>query len=231
MTNPPNESTAARYTRQIEQAIGFFGREHDVYLNIKAHHIQRAIARHLGNPAQSRLLDVGCGVGLMDRALAPHVGAIYGVDITAEAVAAARNSNPTGIYSVYDGATLPFRDDTFDVSIVVNVLHHVPIDSRARVLTEIARTLRPGGLCMVAEHNSLNPLTRRVVSTCEFDHDAVLLRPVESRDLLGTAGFEVVEQRSVVFLPTARRWALALDQWLGWLPIGAQYLIVGRRAR
>ena len=52
----------------------------------------------------------------------------------------------------------------------------------------MARVLRPGGIAAIFEHNPLNPLTRRVVSNCVFDEDAVLLRRRRARGLLRQAG-------------------------------------------
>jgi SAM-dependent methyltransferase len=45
------------------------------------------------------------------------------------------------------------RDDAFDLITTLHVLHHIPAESRNVVLTEVARTLKKGGLFLVKEHD------------------------------------------------------------------------------
>ena len=56
------------------------------------------------------MLDVGCGVGATDELLAPHVGALHGVDPAAEAIERATAAEPTVTYQAYDGKALPYDD-------------------------------------------------------------------------------------------------------------------------
>lgn len=83
-------------------------------------------------PANARVLDVGCGSGdlaVLIMQLRPDVR-IQGIDVLVRPGAAIP---VTG----YDGERIPFSDDSFDVAIVVDVLHHT--DDPALVLAEIAR--------------------------------------------------------------------------------------------
>lgn len=45
------------------------------------------------------------------------------------------------------------RNDAFDLITTLHVLHHIPAASRGVVLTEVARTLKKGGLFLVKEHD------------------------------------------------------------------------------
>ena len=88
----------------------------------------------------ARLLDVGCGGGL----LAPHVHGYthVGVDLTASAleVASAHGVDET---VVADAAALPFDDASFDVVVAGEVLEHVTdLEGTVR---EATRVLKPGG--------------------------------------------------------------------------------------
>jgi 2-polyprenyl-6-hydroxyphenyl methylase / 3-demethylubiquinone-9 3-methyltransferase len=89
--------------------------------------------------AGARVLDVGCGGGL----LAPHVAGYrhVGVDLTesALAVAAAHRIEPARA----DAADLPFEDASFDVVVAGEVLEHVT--DLEGVVAEATRVLRPGG--------------------------------------------------------------------------------------
>jgi hypothetical protein len=87
---------------------------------------------------------------------------------------------------------------------------------------------RPGGLVVLFEHNPLNPLTRRVVSRCEFDADAVLARSGTVAGLLDDAGLEVVDRRYILFFPKGGKRIARLERALHRVPFGAQYSVAGR---
>ncbi len=92
-------------------------------------------------------------------------------------------------------------------------------------LSELRRGLRPGGLVMIYEHNPLNPLTVRAVRTCAFDENAVLIRAATLKERLVEAGFTGATARYRLFFPRALRLLRPLEQWMTWLPLGAQYYV------
>lgn len=89
-------------------------------------------------PADARLLDVGCGGAW----IAEHFDDYAGVDVSEEAVAAARERG-LDVRRIEPGEPLPFGDAEFDAVVLKDVLEHVP-DPVALVL-EVKRVLRPGG--------------------------------------------------------------------------------------
>jgi SAM-dependent methyltransferase len=105
-----------------------------------------------------RVLDVGCGVGHWGRTLAPILPAsatLVGVDReplwvekAAERAAAAGLSERFA-YRVASAERLPFEDGTFDLVTCQTLLMHVP--DPARVVAEMIRVARPGGLVCAAE--------------------------------------------------------------------------------
>lgn len=95
-----------------------------------------------------RVLDVGCGGGLLAEELARLGCVVTGVDPSAASIATARRhaaaSSLTIEYWVGQGESLPVPDKSFDLVVCVDVLEHVAdIDA---VLAEIARVIRPGGV-------------------------------------------------------------------------------------
>jgi ubiquinone/menaquinone biosynthesis C-methylase UbiE len=74
-----------------------------------------------------KFLEVGCGSGLMCKALAQHVTVSYtGVDTSKEMIRVARAAFPGMIFQEGDGYKLPFPDQSFDVVAAYDVLQHLP---------------------------------------------------------------------------------------------------------
>ena len=214
----------------MHDAIGWLGQEHDVFLRIKAEHMIALAQERLGPLSDRRLLDLGCGVGLMHQHLGRAFGSITGTDLDDDAVDAARSSNPSVQYERFDGKRLPFADESFDAVSATNVLHHVPPCDRYALLEEVSRVIRPGGVCLIAEHNPLNPVTRFIVARCEFDDDAVLLWPRETHRLLQLAGFGTdITVRHVVTVPSSAPWAIRARPDTRAGPVWAQYIAAGAR--
>lgn len=219
------------YEAAVRASISFGGQEPEFYARLKARHLLDVVKRRLGAPEQARALDVGCGVGLVHRYLAPELGALAGVDLAAEAVERARAENPGVDYRAYDGERLPHDDESFDVVFAMGVVHHVPPAERPRLAAELARVAAPGGLVVVFEHNPWNPLTRLAVSRCAFDDDAVLLSRRELRSLLAAAWLKPLEARYILFFPWSGEVLRTIERRLGRLPLGAQHYSAAAKPR
>ena len=70
-------------------------------------------------------------------------------------------------------------------------------------------------------------MTMRVVSSCAFDVNAILLKSTESRRRLLEAGFEKVSSRYILFIPFRGLLFNGLAYRLGCIPLCAQYYAVG----
>ena len=101
----------------------------------------------LGDLRGRRLLDLGCGAGLMSEAYARAGAQTLGLDPSRPSLQAGRRhaagSSPPH-YLVGRGEALPFRDASFDAVCTADSLEHV--GQLPAVLDECARVLRPGGL-------------------------------------------------------------------------------------
>ena len=145
------------------------------------------------------VLDLGCAGGFMAEALAARGATVTGIDPAADAIEAARRHAAQGglaiAYDVGVGESLPYADAAFDVVVCVDVLEHVA--DLHKVLAEIARVLRPGGLFLYDTINR-NPLARLATITMAEDvlrllprgtHDpAMFIRPTELRAAMQGAG-------------------------------------------
>ncbi|MSP92709.1 MAG: class I SAM-dependent methyltransferase [Myxococcales bacterium] len=186
------------------------------------------LQRTLPATFSGRVLDFGCGVGLLaaaiDRAF-PHCR-LVGSDVSADSLAAV----PADLRARHTFVSDPRAiGDGFEVVVLANVLHHVPPPQRDAVLADLAGRLVAGGRLAVFEHNPFNPATRLVVARCPFDEDAILLSPREAVRRLRAAGLCRLATAYLAFLPPALgRWA-GIDRALGWCPAGAQYVASGVR--
>jgi 2-polyprenyl-6-hydroxyphenyl methylase/3-demethylubiquinone-9 3-methyltransferase len=145
------------------------------------------------------VLDLGCAGGFMAEALAARGAQVTGIDPAADAIDAARvHARATGLRIGYDvgvGEDLPYDDSSFDAVVCVDVLEHVA--DLNKVLSEVARTLRPGGLFLFDTINR-NPLARLATITIAEDvlcllprgtHDpAMFIKPRELRTAMQGAG-------------------------------------------
>ena len=214
------------YADVVQRSIAFSGLKHDLFLRAKARVLSGLFRTQFGleRPA---LLDVGCGIGALHEHLGPIVGRLAGCDPSAESLAAARRRDDAVDLRQQAGETLPWPEASFDAALAVCVFHHVPPAGREALVADMRRVTRPGGLVILIEHNPWNPLTRLAVARCPFDHDAVLLGAREGRALLRRGGLREVRSRHFLVLPSAGRWAGAVERPLERLPVGAQYAVSG----
>ena len=227
---PEFDEHGAGYESAMADAIGFARRPHDVYIRAKKRKLLELAHRHLAAPRPD-VLDVGCGIGLLDGHLRGRVGSLHGIDVSEAMVRRAREANPWVDYRVYDGVRLPHEDDRFDLVFAICVLHHVKPAARPGLLEEMRRVARPAGLVAVFEHNPWNPLTRKVVRDCAFDADVELLSKRELAAAFGGAGITVTDAEFILFTPWRTRALESCERRVARIPLGAQYFVAGRPAR
>jgi ubiquinone/menaquinone biosynthesis C-methylase UbiE len=132
------------------------------------------IAATLPYARNARVLEAGCGTGMILRAIAPVARVAVGLDLSPGMLAHAR---ARGLDVVHGSITdLPFGDGDFDLAYSFKVLAHV--EQIERALTEMTRVVRPGGHVIAEFYNpwSLRGLIKRVkrptaISAGAHDHE------------------------------------------------------------
>jgi len=197
----------------------------------------RDIARDLRDartPIRAKVLDFGCGIG----GSIPYVrkympdAELTGIDVSQKSLEIAEERFPeAATYIAFDGQTLPFASETFDVVFTACVFHHIPESAHEPLLTEIGRVLKPGGQFFIFEHNPRNPLTVQAVNTCPFDENAVLIDASVMVKRIRSAGFTDTTLRYRIFFPKILKFLRFLELWMTWIPFGAQYYVRARHEK
>ena len=109
------------------------------------------VADAAGIRAGDKVLDVGCGTGVLAREAYRRVGQegqVVGLDLNEGMLAVAARAEPNVEWRRGDAAPLPFEDASFDVVVSQFALMYFP--DRVASLREMWRTLAPGGRLAVA---------------------------------------------------------------------------------
>lgn len=167
-----------------------------------------------------RLLDIGCGGGLLSEPMARLGATVIGAD------AAPRNIPVAQLHAEQMGLDIDYRNCTaesladagekFDVVLNMEVVEHV--SDPLAYLTACQQLLKPGGL-MVASTINRNPKSYMVAiigaehvmrwlpkGTHEWGK---FITPDELAELIAAAGLEVVDRHGMVFNPIKWSWSLS----------------------
>lgn len=194
----------------------------------------RLLHQLIGGVEGKRVLDLGCGDGLLTCALAARGAYAAGIDADRRMLVAAqsRATHPDGRCAFVEGRVehLPFPDGVFDVVVAVTVLCFVSNPSLA--VREAVRVLRPGGRLVIGELGRWNlwAARRRIRAwlSSQLWKAARFRSAGELRSLLERAGIAVAAVRGAVYYPPVGWMARILapaDRWLDALTtVGAAFV-------
>ena len=190
-------------------------------------------ARALDSLKGLRMLDIGCGGGVLSEPLARLGAQVVGADPSEENIAVARaHAEEAGIDVDYRATTaedLAEAGEQFDVVLAMEVVEHVT-DVKAFVAS-CASMVKPGGLMIAATLNrTLKSFALAIVGaeyvlrwlprgTHQWDK---FVKPEELELAFERAGLQVSGERGVVYNPLADRWQLSSD-------MDVNYMLVARR--
>ena len=150
-----------------------------------------------------RVLDLGCGIGLLSADLARNFEFVIGLDISIDMLRRLKLGNNCikGLVNA-SGNMLPFLQNTFDVVICRGSLHHIRVLDKT--LQEIWRVLRTGGLLVLSEPSNdcvLIRLVRRIMYKISkgFNEEDRGFQTKELRSILTNNNFDILEKKRFGF--------------------------------
>lgn len=207
---------------------------------VRLAYLKRELSVHFGRDARRmdalgglRILDIGCGGGLVAEPLARLGATVVGIDPSPVNVEVARrHAETTGIAVDYRADTaeaLAAAGERFDVVLALEVVEHVEgVDA---FLAVAASMVKPGGLIVVATINrTLRALALAIVGaeyvlrwlprgTHSFDR---LVRPEEVEAPLQEAGLVLLDRAGVTFDPLRDLWKESRDTGVNYMVLAAR---------
>jgi len=151
---------------------------------------KKAVSRYLRQNVQGmKLLEVGCGTGHWSQFFSDFGFAVTGVDISEPMIKVAQAKNiPNASFQIADGHSLPFVDNSFDVTVAITTLEFA--GNAELVLQEMVRcTRKPSGRLLIGVLNALARLNRNRQQTPESLYaKARLFTPSQLKKLLSKYG-------------------------------------------
>jgi 2-polyprenyl-3-methyl-5-hydroxy-6-metoxy-1,4-benzoquinol methylase len=142
---------------------------------------------------EGRILDVGCGTGVVLATLQSLDYELFGMDMASESINVAKEQVTEAEFNLADAKYIPSKTDTFDCIIATELLEHV---SGADAARECYRVLKPGGVALIVVPNGKGPWGR-------LDPSHVRFFTFQSiRDFLMESGFEIVSGKRIgLYIP------------------------------
>lgn len=144
--------------RTLDHAAAVYDLLEPLFLLGKQAEYDSHIIRLLNPGPADRVLDLGCGTGVLCRRIAdlldPTTGGMaVGIDAAGKMIRVARKKRggPTCRFEAMAAENLAFEDRSFDAVVSSLFFHHVPLDLKARALAEAYRVLKPGGRLIIAD--------------------------------------------------------------------------------
>jgi 2-polyprenyl-6-hydroxyphenyl methylase/3-demethylubiquinone-9 3-methyltransferase len=209
---------------------------------VRLTYIREKVIGHFGLDARAatpfdglRLLDIGCGGGLLCEPMARLGADVLGADASATNIEVAKlHAAQSGLSIDYRATTseaLSDAGETFDIILNMEVVEHVA--DVELYLQSCARMLRPGGLMFIATINR-NMKARALAifmaedvlrwlpkGTHQYEK---LVRPDEIRAALVDTGLDVIDTLGVTYNPLADAWGKSKD-------IDVNYMMLTARPR
>lgn len=121
-------------------------------------------------PKACRILDIGCGTGKYGAELTRKNFSVVGIDKSPDQIKEAEKVIPAYVGSACE---LPFPDNSFDMCLMIMMLHQLTQKERESAFKEIDRILRPNGMLIIktASHDDIRYRLSSIYFPSAYDLD------------------------------------------------------------
>ena len=214
---------STEYEKHIAEALPVKLSSYKKFSLYKVRFFKELLEKYGKSLSGSRVADVGCGMGYLDRLLTEEGAIITGFDPSQDMINTAIDVNPEGNYCHFDGFTIPSADEQFDLTIAVCVIQHVDQSNCQNIINEMHRITKNDGLIVYYEHNPYNPLTRLTVWRCPFENVRLVPKRALKKYVKGVNDKEQFRYAYKLSVPWESSIVSLVDSALERLPIGVQY--------
>jgi ubiquinone/menaquinone biosynthesis C-methylase UbiE len=114
-------------------------------------------------PKNLRILDIPCGAGRLSAILKDYSGFIVGADISEPMLAYSRTSGRYINLDKCEIENMPYTDNYFDILLCFRLLHHLPLESRSKAFSEVARVTKKYFVFSFNDTASISRLLKKTV--------------------------------------------------------------------
>lgn len=207
---------------------------------VRIRYIRDKAAAHFGRDANShkpleglRILDIGCGGGLLSEPMARMGATVIGADASERNIGiASTHAAQTGVTVDYRAVTaeqLAAEGEKFDIILNMEVVEHVAdVDF---FITTCASMVKPGGMMFVATINrTMKAMALAIIGaehvlrwlpkgTHQYEK---LVRPEELEKPLAASGMQIDERTGVFFNPLMNQWNLSKDMDVNYMMLATR---------
>ena len=216
------------YNSSVDKSIRVSGYDTKTLVNAKLKKLKNLYPSLAENHFQ--FLDYGCGIGNLCGSLSMFFPqAVYtGVDPSEKSICEAR-SRFSGSANFQELDCSQWKNNKYDLIFSAGVFHHIPHQEHGPIITYLSNLLKPNGKLVIWEHNPINPFTQKIVKECVLDKDAVLIQSKQLKKHLKAASLAKAQIIYTTFFPRILCGFNIFDSFLGWFPLGGQYLVTGEK--
>lgn len=179
-----------------------------------------------------RLLDIGCGAGLLCEPFTRLGAQVIGIDPSATNISAAKLHADKGHLSIdYRCTTVEAIDvrERFDIVLAMEVVEHV--NDVGAFIKRCATMLKPGGLMVVSTLNRNWKSFALAIVGAEYvlrwlprgTHEwSKFVTPAELERYLGDVNLTITEQAGVVYNPLADKWTVSTDMDVNYMVVAEE---------
>ncbi|MFZ2631181.1 MAG: methyltransferase domain-containing protein [Desulfosalsimonadaceae bacterium] len=157
--------------RTLDYAAGVYDFFESILLLGKQTEYDQKIVQLLDLKPSDKVLDLGCGTGVLCRMIGDQLdaqsgGSVTGIDAAGNMIKVARKKRGAENirFEAMAAENLGFENERFDAVVSSLFFHHVPLDLKEKALSEAYRVLKPGGRLVIADMHRPTTMMGAIVS-------------------------------------------------------------------